>query len=114
MTAVIVDDHASFRDAVRLMPELEGHEVVGEADDGEAGVRAALELRPDVVVSDVQMPHVGGFELAERLAAAGGPAVVLTSSHDACDYDKLTAASGARGFIPKDELSVARLITLLS
>ena len=114
MTALIVDDHQSFREAVRLMLELEGHEVVGEAADGEQGVRAALELRPDVVVSDVQMPRMGGFELAKRLAAAGGPVVVLTSSQETGDYDELSAASGARAFIPKSELTVKRLVTLLS
>ena len=113
-TALIVDDHASFRGAMRLMLELDGYVVVGEAGDGEEGVRAALELRPDVVVCDVQMPRMDGFELATRLKAAGGPPVVLISSHDASDYAELTRASGARGFIPKSELSPQRLAALLS
>jgi DNA-binding NarL/FixJ family response regulator len=113
MTALVVDDHASFRSAMRLMLELDGYEVVGEAADGEAGLRAALELRPDVVVCDVQMPVMGGFELASALAASDGPPVILVSSHDASDYAALTVASGARGFIPKSELSPARLAALL-
>ena len=113
-TAVIVDDHASFRTAMRMMLELDGYEVVGEAADGEEGVRAALDLRPDVVVCDVQMPRMDGFELASALAAQDGPPVVLVSSHDASDYAALTETSGARGFIPKSELSPARLAALLA
>jgi DNA-binding NarL/FixJ family response regulator len=113
-TVLIVDDHASFRNAARLLLELEGYEVVGEAVDGEAGLRAAAELDPDFVLLDVQMPGIDGFEVATRLTAAGGgPHVVLTSSQDGADFARLIARSGARGFIPKAELSGERLAALL-
>jgi DNA-binding NarL/FixJ family response regulator len=113
-TVLIVDDHASFRSAARMLLELEGYEVVGEAVDGEDGIRRARELDPDLVLLDVQLPGMNGFEVAALLTAgAGGPAIVLTSSHDSGDFGRLIASSGARGFIPKAELSAARLAALV-
>jgi DNA-binding NarL/FixJ family response regulator len=113
-TVLIVDDHASFRAAARMLLELEGYEVVGEAVDGEDGVRRARELAPDLVLLDVQLPGMNGFEVAAQLTATpDGPAIVLTSSHDSDDFGRLIASSGARGFIPKAELSGARLAALV-
>jgi DNA-binding NarL/FixJ family response regulator len=113
-TVLIVDDHASFRAAARMLLELEGYEVVGEAVDGEDGVRKARELQPDFVLLDVQMPGMNGFEVAARLTAgAGAPSVVLTSSHDSEDFGRMIGSSGARGFIPKAELSGDRIAALL-
>jgi DNA-binding NarL/FixJ family response regulator len=113
-TVLIVDDHASFRSAARMLLELEGYEVVGEAVDGEDGVRRARELTPDWVLLDIQLPGMNGFEVAARLTSeADGPSVVLTSSHDSADFGQLIAGSGARGFIPKAELSGERLAALL-
>jgi len=114
MTVLIVDDHPSFRSCARSFLEAEGFEVVGEAENGVAGLRAAKELHPDVVLLDVQLPDFDGFEVASRLTGnGGGPAVVLTSSRDASEYGRLVAQSGARGFIPKGELSAAAINALL-
>jgi DNA-binding NarL/FixJ family response regulator len=113
-TVLIVDDHASFRSAARMLLELEGFEVVGEAVDGEDGVRRARELTPDWVLLDVQLPGMNGFEVAAMLTSEpGSPSVVLTSSHDSGDFGRLIAGSGARGFIPKAELSGERIAALL-
>ena len=113
-TVLIVDDHASFRNAARMLLELEGYAVVGEAVDGEDGVRRARELTPDFVLLDVQLPGMNGFEVAARLTAEpDGPSIVLTSSHDSADFGQLIAGSGARGFIPKAELSGERIAALL-
>lgn len=62
---------------VEADPELE---LVGVARDGEEGVRLALELVPDVVTMDLMMPRMSGFEAIERLAAAGGPPVIVVST----------------------------------
>jgi DNA-binding NarL/FixJ family response regulator len=114
-TVLIVDDHATFRSLARRLLEHHGFEVVGEARDGEAGVQAVRELRPDVVLLDVQMPGIDGFEVAARLAAEGDPpAVVMVSSRDREDFGGMVASSGALGFIPKHALSGPALAELLS
>ena len=112
---LIVDDHPSFRSAARRLLEAEGYEVVGEEADGEAGVGAVATLRPDMVLLDVHLPGIDGFEAASRITAAGdGPAVVMTSSRDGADFGPLVRSSGARGFVAKHELSGAALHALLA
>ncbi len=113
-TVLIVDDHPSFRSSAHALLEAEGFEVVGEAEDGESAIEAVRRLRPDVVLLDVQLPDIDGFEVARRLTwNGGGPSVVLLSSRDGCDFGPLVARSGARGFLPKDELSGAAVTALL-
>ena len=114
-TVLIVDDHPSFRATARSVLEAEGFEVVGEAVDGADALTKARELRPDVVLLDVQLPDLDGFEIASRLRANGqSPAIVLVSSRDAADYGELIPSCGARGFIPKAELSGASIHALLA
>jgi CheY-like chemotaxis protein len=78
---------------------------VGEAVDGASALAAVRELRPEVVLLDVQLPDTDGFAVAAELARSDDPpAIVLTSSRDASDFGPLVAESGARGFVPKGEL----------
>lgn len=113
-SVLIVDDHPSFRSTARALLEAEGFDVVGEAADGASALAAAKELHPDLVLLDVHLPDLDGFEVATRLNSNGGrSAVVLTSSHDGRDYGSLVRESGARGFVPKAELSAATLGALL-
>jgi DNA-binding NarL/FixJ family response regulator len=115
MSVLIVDDHPSFRASARRLLEAEGFEVVGEAGDGQAAIAAAQELQPDLVLLDVQLPDLNGFEVAARLAALGLPsAVVLTSSRNAAEYGRLVTDATVRGFVPKAELSGAVLTGLLA
>src|SRR5690349_16653366 len=115
MSVLIVDDHPSFRASARRLLEAEGFEVVGEAADGHAAIAAAQELQPDLVLLDVQLPDLDGFEVAARLAELGLPcAVVLTSSRNAAEYGPLVTETAVRGFVPKSELSGAVLTALLS
>jgi DNA-binding NarL/FixJ family response regulator len=105
-TVLIVDDHPSFRATARLLLEADGWTVVGEAKDGEQGVEAARELRPDLVLLDVNLPDIDGFEVAERLREEDSPpAIVLVSSRDARDFGSLVERSGAAGFVSKADLS---------
>lgn len=103
-TVIIADDHPSFRASARAILEAEGFEVVGEAEDGHAALAAVSEHRPDVLLLDVQLPDMDGFEVC-RCLNGDRPEVVLVSSRDAADYGCLIEQSGARGFIPKAELS---------
>jgi DNA-binding NarL/FixJ family response regulator len=114
-TVLIVDDHPSFRRSARAMLEAEGFEIVGEARSGGTAIDAAERLRPDVVLLDVQLPDRSGFDVCAALLAADAdtPDIVLVSSRDASDYGGLIASSGARGFVPKAELSGSAVSTLL-
>ncbi|MEA2255190.1 MAG: hypothetical protein QOG35_1235 [Solirubrobacteraceae bacterium] len=112
-TVLIVDDHPTFRATARLLLEAEGYTVVGEAGDGMSGLRAAAELQPDVVLLDVQLPDIDGFDVAARLTGReDAPVVILTSSRDGADFGALVERSGARGFIAKAELSGERIAML--
>jgi DNA-binding response OmpR family regulator len=105
-TVLIVDDHPSFLAVARLLLETDGFVVVGVATDGASAVTETLRLAPDVVLLDVGLPDIDGFEVASRLRAAGASsAIILTSSRDATDFGTLITDSGARGFIAKPELS---------
>jgi len=113
-SVLIVDDHPSFRASARRMLEAGGYDVVGEAADGEAALAAVGALAPDLVLLDVQLPDIDGFEVAARLGGGGGaPAIVLTSSRDGADFGDAVAESPARGFIAKAELSGASLAALI-
>ncbi len=103
MRILLADDHALFRDGVASLLGAWGHDVVGQEADGAAAVRAALRLRPDLVLMDVAMPGGGGLAATRRLAAEAPEIaiVMLTASED---VDDLFAAikAGARGYLLKN------------
>lgn len=109
---LIVDDHDGFRSWAREVLGQEGFRVVGEAADGASAIAAARSLRPQVVLLDVQLPDMSGFEVAERLRDTS--AVVLTSSRAGTDYGARLARTGAVGFVAKAELSGAALAAVLA
>ena len=107
---LIVDDHSGFRTQARRMLECEGYRVIGEAGDVASGLEAARAVRPELALVDVYLPDGDGFDLTSRLVELeAAPAVVLTSSHDAADFARCVAESGARGFVAKAELSRAAI-----
>jgi two-component system response regulator EvgA len=112
---LIIDDNPDFRTAARQLLERHGFVVVAEADTGISGIAKAKEHRPDLVLLDVQLPDVDGFEVAERLARLDVPLeVILTSSLDGTDFGALVARSSALGFVPKAELSASAIEALLA
>jgi len=100
---LLVDDHDVFRHGLAQLLRDEGLTVVGEASGGEAGVRLAAELRPDVVLMDLSMPGISGVEATRAIAAGDDPprVVVLTLSDD--DASMLEALlAGAAGYVLKE------------
>src|SRR6188508_636380 len=108
-TVLIVDDHPSFRASARAMLESEGFVVVGEASDGAGAIDAVETLAPDIVVLDVQLPDMTGFDVCAALErrdnGATRPDIILVSSRNLSDYGELVSTSCACGFVPKAELS---------
>jgi DNA-binding NarL/FixJ family response regulator len=102
---LLVDDHALMRAGFRLIldsaPDLE---VVGEAASGEEAVRAASDLRPDVICMDVQMPGMGGLAASRQIVADPGLqcAVVIVTTFDRDDYLFEALQAGASGFLLKN------------
>jgi DNA-binding NarL/FixJ family response regulator len=115
LTVVIVDDHPSFRAVAQMVLETDGFAVVGTATDGESGVASTLRLAPDVVLLDVELPDIDGFEVAARLRQAGSTSeIVLASSREGFDFGSRVAESGARGFVTKAELTGDAIRALLA
>jgi DNA-binding NarL/FixJ family response regulator len=115
LTVLIVDDYAQFRRSARALLEADGFDVVGEARDGPGAMAEAARLKPAVVLLDVQLPGLDGFEIAAQLAGARDPpAVVLISTRDASAYRDRLADAPVRGFIAKADLSGACLAAILA
>jgi len=113
MRILLADDHALFRDGVRSLLEAWGHEVVGQAGDGDDAVRQAERLQPDLVLMDVRMPGTSGLAATARIKSAQPDVhiVMLTVSED---EDDLFAAikAGAQGYLLKN-LESAQLRRML-
>jgi DNA-binding NarL/FixJ family response regulator len=101
---LIADDHTLVRAGIRaLLQGLEGVEVVAEAGDGREAMALAELHRPDVLVTDIAMPHVSGLELAGRVARELPEArVIILSMHANEEYASRALQAGAAGYLLKD------------
>lgn len=100
---LLVDDHTMVRQSMRRAMEGEGFEVVGEAGDGDEGVRLAADLRPDVVLMDVSMPVLDGVQAARRMKEqAPATQVVMLTMHADADIVRRALSAGAVGYLTKD------------
>jgi DNA-binding NarL/FixJ family response regulator len=109
---LIVDDQEPFRLAARLVVEAtDGFDVAGEAESGEDSVEMARELRPDLVLMDVNLPGINGLEATRRILAELGDSVVvlLLSTYEEDEYAPRAAESGAAGYVPKAAFGPDRL-----
>jgi DNA-binding NarL/FixJ family response regulator len=102
-TVVLIDDHTMLRQGLRRALEGEGVKVVGEAADGEEGVKVCLATKPDVVLMDVSMPGTDGIDATRKLVGADNRmrVVMLTMHIDREVIDRAIKA-GAVGYLTKD------------
>ena len=102
-TVLLVDDQQLVRSGFSLILSVEDDlDVVGEAADGAEAVRLVRELRPDVVLMDVQMPVMDGIEATRRIVGAGLSKVLILTTFDRDDYVFAGLAAGASGFLLKN------------
>jgi two-component system, NarL family, invasion response regulator UvrY len=101
-----VDDHATFRNAARaLIGATDGFELAGEASTGEEGVAAARRLHPDLVLMDVWLPDIDGYEATRRITPIQPETVVvLISAMDEAIQGDTAARCGAAAFVRKQDL----------
>ena len=100
---LLVEDHALFRHGLRELLDAAGLAVIGEASDGVTAVRLTRELRPDVVVMDLNMPRMDGIDATSEIMKAEKPPVVLVLTVSTTSDDVLDAiAAGAAGYLLKD------------
>jgi CheY-like chemotaxis protein len=116
LRCLIVDDNAGFLRSARLLLEREGLSVVAVASTGDEAVDQVEELRPDLVLVDVDLGTESGFDVVRRLhgrSETPPPQLILISIHTADDLADLIAASPAAGFISKSHLSTRAIRDLL-
>lgn len=99
----LVDDQSLIRKAFALMLSVEHDiELVGEAADGKAAVALAEQATPDVILMDIQMPHMDGLAAARRISDAGYGQVIVLTTFDTDDYLFEALEAGAAGFLLKN------------
>ena len=115
---LLADDHPVYRGGLRMMLESTGRvEVVGLAADGAEAVALAAQLRPSVVVMDLQMPVLDGVEATRRIVADRPETAVLALTMHEDDENLLAAMlAGARGYLVKgaDQEQILRAITAVA
>ena len=117
LRCLIVDDNASFRQEMGGLLKEQELEVVGGAASAAEALQQIAELRPDVVLIDIDLGRDSGLTLATRLNETPGPAVpnvILISTHDERAFAVLIERSSALGFLPKTELSGAAIRRMLA
>lgn len=116
MRCLIVDDSPGFLAAARRLLEREGVTVAGVASDSAGALRSVVDLRPEVVLVDIDLGGESGLDLVTRLnrTDAGRAArIIVISTHAEEDYDDLIAAGPATGFLAKTALSARAIRALL-
>ena len=106
VSVLVVDDQAPFRLAARaVLRRAEGFELVGEASDGDEAVERVRELRPGLVLMDINMPTMNGIEATRRIMAELPDTVVfLCSTYQRSDLPPEAESSGFAAYVNKEEL----------
>lgn len=111
---LVVDDHAGFRGAVRLLLAGRGIEVVGEVADGASAIVAVRTLLPDIVILDVGLPDASGFDVAAELSKQRpAPLIIMVSSRKGPGDDERALAVGAHAYLDKADLEADTVDALI-
>ena len=111
---LIVDDSEQFLASAERLLGVGGVRIVGTARSGVEAIRLTEELRPDLVLLDIDLGDASGLDVAHDLAAlTPAPIVVLISTHTEAEVGEMVAASPAAGFIPKSRLDAAAVRAFL-
>jgi PAS domain S-box-containing protein len=102
---LIADDHVVARQGIKfLLGDQSDLEICGEAEDGLQAVAKALELKPDLLILDLSMPHLGGFSVAHEIRKAGVPVKILMyTTHSYPGLERVARAAGCNGFVLKSD-----------
>ena len=115
LRVLIADDHRLFAEALEaILTTDERIEVVGQASDGEQAVELARTLDPDIVLMDVSMPVLDGFEATREIRSQSDDVrvLMLTGSNSRADVDRSRAA-GASGYVTKDRIASELVATIV-
>jgi DNA-binding NarL/FixJ family response regulator len=112
---LLVDDHENVRKGLRnILTKAPGVEVVGETGDGKEALKLDAILEPDIMLLDVEMPGMKGYEVAQQMVASGSSTTILAlSGYNEKEYILGMFASGAVGYLTKDE-APDQLLTAVS
>ena len=102
---LLCDDHTLFREGIKaILKDEHSIEIVGEAEDGRQAVAKALELHPDVVLMDIAMPDLSGFDATRRILQANPKAkVIVLTMYEEEEVINRCLAAGAAGYVLKDD-----------
>lgn len=113
MKVLLVDDHAVVRMAIGMILTREGHEIVGECDNGVDALTQAFELKPEAIVLDLDIPQLDGMAVIDRLRTGGSRAHVLVHTGlKSQAYAAQCMRAGAAGFLSKID-DPAEIVTAL-
>jgi two-component system NarL family response regulator len=103
MNVLVADDHALFRDGIISLLTAADHRVIGQVGDGDEAVKAAAELKPDLVLMDIEMPRLNGLEALEKIKEQSPQTrVVMLTVSDNDEHVMTAIEMGADGYLLKD------------
>jgi DNA-binding NarL/FixJ family response regulator len=112
MRVLLADDHRGLLDVIRSLLKIEV-EIVGCVSDGESLFDAAMELHPDIIVTDISMPRLSGLEAVDRLRESGcSSKVVFLTAHSDPDFIDAALKTGALAYVLKTSIAADLLFAI--
>ncbi len=104
LNVLLVDDHALVRNGIkRLLEDTNEVKIVAEADSGEVGVKLAIDLKPDIILMDINMPGIGGIEACHRILQRNSDQrIIILTVHTEQSFPKRLLEIGAKGYLTKE------------